>query len=418
VRLALDVLRHERRARAFFGAYAQSALGTGAAYVALALLAYDRFRSPWAISLVLLADFLPAVLLGPLLGAAADRWRRRLCMVAADLLRAAAFAAIAFSGSFALTLALAALAGAGTALFKPAALAALPGLVGHERLRGATSLWGAVTELGFTLGPAVAAAVMLVVSPPALLAANAVTFGVSALVLARIPFGDGEVSAEERAARGSLASEMRRGLGALRQLRDVRALILVSAAMIAVACLVNVAEMLFATDSFDAGRSGFSILVASSGAGVIVGSLAGSRFGSAPALKRYFVLAILVMGAAYLAAGVTPMFVLAASCFVLAGIANGVQITTSRVLIQTSVPGSLLGRVFGVENALVSAAFGMAFVAGGACVSGFGARAVIVGAGLGTIAVWSVALVVLRRAWPESASDAGTPAAVAAPSQA
>jgi hypothetical protein len=54
-------------------AHAQSALGTGAAAVALVVLAYKRFHSPWAITLVLLADFLPAMVLGPLFGAAVDR---------------------------------------------------------------------------------------------------------------------------------------------------------------------------------------------------------------------------------------------------------------------------------------------------------------------------------------------------------
>ena len=45
-------------ARRFFAAHAQSCLGTGLAYVALPLLAYDRFGSPWAIAAVLLPDLL------------------------------------------------------------------------------------------------------------------------------------------------------------------------------------------------------------------------------------------------------------------------------------------------------------------------------------------------------------------------
>src|ERR671919_362398 len=77
MRPVLDLLKHERRARIFFLALAQSSLGTGAAYVALLLVAYERFRSPWAIGLILLADVLPAMVLGPVFGAVADRcWRR------------------------------------------------------------------------------------------------------------------------------------------------------------------------------------------------------------------------------------------------------------------------------------------------------------------------------------------------------
>src|SRR3954463_13167703 len=52
---AAALLRKEPQAPRFFGAYAQSALGTGAGYVAIVLVAYERFHSPLAISLILLA---------------------------------------------------------------------------------------------------------------------------------------------------------------------------------------------------------------------------------------------------------------------------------------------------------------------------------------------------------------------------
>ena len=63
--------------RRFFLAHAQSCLGSGLAYVALPLLAWDRFGSAWAVVAVLLPDLLPAIVLGPLLGALVDRvgWR-------------------------------------------------------------------------------------------------------------------------------------------------------------------------------------------------------------------------------------------------------------------------------------------------------------------------------------------------------
>src|SRR5918997_771372 len=144
VRDALRLLASGRDVRLFYAALVQSSIGTGAAYVALMLIAYERFQSPWAISLVLLADFLPAMLLGPILGAAADRWSRRWCMVLADLVRAAAFVGIGLTGSFVLTVLFALLAGAGPALFRPAALAALPSLVPPADVSRVTALFSAV----------------------------------------------------------------------------------------------------------------------------------------------------------------------------------------------------------------------------------------------------------------------------------
>ena len=146
----LELFSAERQTRPFFVAHAQSSLGTGAAAVALLVLAYDRFRSPWAIALVLLADLVPAMLLGPLLGAGADRWPRRRCAVVADVVRALAFLGIAAMGSFVSTLAFALLAGVGTALSRPAIMAGLPGLVAEERRAAATSLFGALEDTGYT----------------------------------------------------------------------------------------------------------------------------------------------------------------------------------------------------------------------------------------------------------------------------
>src|SRR5215210_7205253 len=90
--------RAERRARWFFVAHLQGGLGTAAGYVALMLLAYERIGSPWAASAVLLADLLPAMLLGPLLGGVIDRRGRLRSAVAADLIRAVAFAGLVLTG--------------------------------------------------------------------------------------------------------------------------------------------------------------------------------------------------------------------------------------------------------------------------------------------------------------------------------
>lgn len=67
----LAFLPRNRDARGFFVAHSQSSLGTGAGYVALLIVAYERLRSPLAVSLILLADILPTAPLGPLAGVAA-----------------------------------------------------------------------------------------------------------------------------------------------------------------------------------------------------------------------------------------------------------------------------------------------------------------------------------------------------------
>src|SRR5215213_4427160 len=105
------VWRSERRARWFFAAHLQSALGTGAGYVALLLLAYEQLGSAWGATAALIADLAPAMLLGPLLGGLIDRRGRLGCAIAADVIGALAFLGLVFAHGAAQLLALALLAG-------------------------------------------------------------------------------------------------------------------------------------------------------------------------------------------------------------------------------------------------------------------------------------------------------------------
>ena len=174
-----------RGARRFFLAHAQSSLGSGIAIVGLPLLAYDHYHTPWALTAVLLCELLPAVLLGPLLGALADRMPRRTALVAADVLRMGAFGALALVPSLGLMIACALVAGIGAALFNPSALASLSLAPVHIR-PAAMSLFSALDDLGGTLGPALAGALLLVVDPHILMAINAGTFTLSAGLLATL----------------------------------------------------------------------------------------------------------------------------------------------------------------------------------------------------------------------------------------
>lgn len=403
MRPTIDLLRHERRAAVFFGALMQSALGTGAGYVALLLIAYDRYRSPWAISLVLAADLLPAMLLGPIFGAAADRFSRRTCTVAADALRAAAFIGIASVDSFGATVALALLAGVGTGLFTPAGLAALPSLVERRRLPAATALYGAIADLGFTAGPAIAAGMLLLGGPETIMLVNGATFAVSALVLASLRFGNAPGRAGRRSGRRapSLLGDAREGMRAAAGLRGIRTVLVASSVALFFAGAFNVGELLFITDELGAGQSGFSLLVALFGAGFIVGSLAGSRGGALPDLKRSYLLGLVVMGAGFLASGFAPSIGVAAFTFTLAGLGNGLVLVYERLLIQASVPDRLAGRVFGVKDALTAWAFALAFVAAAALIGLTGVRTVIVIAGAGGILAWGATVLLLRSVWNE-----------------
>lgn len=406
----IDLLRNERTARWFFAAHAQSSLGTGAAYVALLVIAYDRFRSPWAITLVLLADFAPGMALGPLFGAAADRWSRRACAVTADAVRAVAFIALGFVDGFGATVACAMLAGAGTALYQPAVLAALPGLVRRERTPAATALYGALTDAGYTLGPALVAVALLFSGAETLLALNGATFLLSALVVARLDFGARLPQALSAAgAAPSLARSAVDGMRAAAARPGVRTVLLASSAVLLFAGLFNVGELLLATEELGAGASGYSALVAVYGACVGIGSLAGSRGGSPAELARRYLTGMLLVGVGMIASGIAPVFGVAVATFAVAGLGNGLVLVHERLLLQRTVPDALMARVFGVKETLGAWGFSVSFVAGGALASLLGTRQLFLLAGAGALAIWATTALVLGRAVAAEPLDDGVP---------
>ena len=387
-------------ARVYYAVLAQSALANGAAYIALLVVAFDRFNSAWAISFILLADFVPAMLLGPVFGAAADRWSRRNCLIVSDVIRGTAFLGIALVDSFAATVVLALLAGAGTGLFNPAALAAIPSLVKPERLPAATALYGAITDLGFIAGPALAGLLLLFGGPEVILYANTATFAVSAIVLSRLPFGAApHVEEDDAASRPGLLREAREGISVIAGMVGVRAVILASGAMLLFAGLFNVAELPFAKYEIDAGAAGFGALSAVYGLGFVGGSLSGSRGGDTSALKRRFLGGLALVGAGFIACGVAPGFAAALPAFALAGIGNGLILVYERLIIQTTVDDSVMARTFGVRDGLSAWGFAAAFLAAGGLIEAFGVRTVLVIAGVGGLLVWALSSFVLRHTW-------------------
>jgi MFS family permease len=412
----LAFIRTPGPVRRFLLVSMQSSVGSAIGYVALLLLAYDRFRSPWAISLVLLADFLPAIVLAPVFGALADRFSRRLLAVSADLLRSAAFVGLAFAGSFTAILALALVAGIGTALYHPAAKSALAGLAaphGDTAMGALVTVWSASS----VAGPAVATLLLLALSPSDLLLVDATTFFISAVVLSRLPLDREEALAAVPVAAampssvavaddvnlaivaGSpvtaadsapIAHGVRAGLRAAREIGGLSAVIGVGVAATLAFSLMNVAEPLLATDELNAGGAGFALLVCLYGVGSTLGTLRGQ------ADLRFLIVSLAGGGLLLCASALAQSLPFAAVTFLGTGLFGGAVMSSDHQLVARLAPAAIRGRVFGVRDSLDAMAFCTAFGGGGLIASLGGSRAVFAVSGGGALLVAALATVALR----------------------
>jgi MFS family permease len=393
------LLRENRFLRRFFVSFFQSQVGTSAAYVALLLIAYHQLRSGWAISLVLLGEFLPGIVLAPIFGSLADRMSRRRLTISADLLRAACFVALALINSFVATVGLVLLAGVGTAMFRPAINAALPGMVPAERRSQLVALFYASVNTGLMLGPALTAGMLFFTTPQVVLIMNALTFVASALLLGGLDLGplhDDEHDSESPS-HGSVWAQTGAGVRAVAQTPGLALLIGVAALVVLTGAMFNVLAPLLATGPLHAGGSGYSVLMALYGTGMVAGSWANARAGSElEALRRRWLFGIAVSGLAMVGAALAPNFGAAVIAFTLIGLAENLLVGPEMRLVQELVAERLLGRVFGLKDVLENVAFVSAFLGAGALLTLAGVRAVFVGAGVLTLALAAVAAISFR----------------------
>jgi MFS family permease len=174
----------EREFRLLFCGQAVSLLGDGMVSVALVFVVLEVSDSAASLGLVLAARTAPLVVLLLVGGVAADRFSRRLVMIAADVTRCltqAAMAALLISGgaSVAGLAALSAAYGAATAFFYPASTGLIPMTISPGRLQQANALRGLAQATGAIAGPAIAGVLVASAGPGWALAADAGTFAVS-----------------------------------------------------------------------------------------------------------------------------------------------------------------------------------------------------------------------------------------------
>src|SRR3954469_14960696 len=199
---------------------AVSSIGDWLYNVALLAFVFERTGSPTWLAVTTAVRVLPVVLLGPIGGVLADRYDRRVLIIASDLVRAALMVALAAVVAFGLPVVLAPLlAGAATlvaSVHPPAVAASTPRLVDSARLQRANAARAAIGQAAIVVGPALGAAVLALSSPAVAILANAGTFLASAVLVATIPAGPAFRPSAERADAPQLGAELRAGFDALR----------------------------------------------------------------------------------------------------------------------------------------------------------------------------------------------------------
>src|SRR5262245_62307771 len=322
-------------------------------------------------------------------------------MIVSDLVRLGVFAALPFVDSVGGLVLLAGVAGVATGFFFPAANAAIPNLVDEDDLANANSLTVTADTLAMTIGPVVGTLLVAAWGTSVPYLVNALTFLLSARLVARIP--QTKLRSEVPLTRGHWR-DVADGLRLVVTARPLLTVLVVWNVALLGSGAVNVAEVVFAKDTLDAGDVGYGAIVAASGVGLAIGS-----FLSAPALgkvglRRNYVGSLILMGVGWGAAALSGSIWLAVA-FVVGGAAgNGSVVVCNRLLVQRGAPDQYRGRALATIMSSNYAVVGLAMAAAGVLTDALGARTVWIGAGGLYLFAAVVALVMTR--WLPVAQDA------------
>jgi MFS family permease len=215
------------------------------------------------------------------------------------------------------------------------------------------------------------------------LAANALSFAVSAALLAGLP-------KTMRVAARSGAGVLSDGLAGLRfawKQPAVRSLMLGTFLLVAFVAVDNVALVFLTRDVLGLNAFGFGAVAATFGVGMLAGSVVLSWMRSVPRSAPLLLSAWLMSGVSAIATGLAPNAGIAAGAQSVGGLGNGIGNVASSTLIQQLVPREMLGRAFGLFGTAASAGSALAYTLAGVLLDLTSPRVTFVVGGIGALAV-------------------------------
>ncbi len=370
-----------------------SLIGMWMERIAVGWLTWQLTESGFWLGVVAFADFFPVVVIAPFAGAAADRWDRlRVVKISQSLLLVQAIVLWAATASgyinIALLVALSAIHGIVVAFNQPARLALVPSLVPRADVGAAVAINSVSFNLARFIGPIFAGLAIVWSGVAAAFAANALTYVVYLVALARIRIAPGED--DEVAASSSFTADITDGIRYTATHPAIGSLLLL---LIAIGIGGRpLTELMpgFADDVFNAGAAGLSILASSVGAGAVLAGLWLGHRANSSNLLAVTLVTTLGMALSAVAIVATDRLWLAVPAVVAYGFCVSAAGIASQTLVQLASARNMRGRVMGL--------YGLIF-RGGPAIGALGAGIISVQLGLRWPVVIGALLLVAAWLW-------------------
>lgn len=367
-----------------------SGFGDKITIFALAFVTWELTRSAVSTTLAVVISTIPHALFGFFGGAIADAAGHRRTMIACDLVRMFAIGvipAILLAGAplwvaYVLVLVTAMC----SAIFNPTRMAIIPDLVPPERLSASNSMVFASDRTVEIVGALIAGALVAVLRETAFYI-DALTFGLSALLLARIAI-------DERPPRPiSWESIFGDALDGVRLLRDhavLRANTVFSLLAQLSLPIVNGLTPVLIFREYGLGPEHFGAVEAAIAVGAVVAGIFYPAFLGGIPKGRAIITGFALLGGVMVAIAAAPTFPLAVLFFALLGVTNVMFFIPNMTLLQEVTPPIARARVFGARFALLNLTWLPIILMSAALAEIFTVEAIFAAAGVFTLIVAAV----------------------------
>ena len=389
----VELLRSNRGFRFLWLGQVVSQMGDWFDTIAVYTIALRLTGSSRSVALIMVARFLPSVVMGPLSGVVADRFSRRTIMIVSDLVRAVVVLGFLFvrrPDQMWLVYLLTVLQLAFSTFFEPAKTAAIPSIVSDRELVAANAIASVTWSAMLTLGAAVGGFVAGAFGTNAAFVLDSLTFVASALLISTVHFPKrpARVRSKLSLAKAVGITDTIEGGRYVRHRPQVLAYLLVKPAWGLgggiLTLLAVFGERIFPVAGKTA--TGIGVLFTARGIGTAVGPIVARRWtGETRKQMQYAIgIAFLIGGAFYIAFGLSTSFPLALLFVAIAHTGGSILWVFSTVLLQKSVEDQFRGRVFASELALVTLTMATSNYVVGELMDRFGFSPRTVTAGVGT----------------------------------
>jgi len=367
------------------GALLVSATGSWAYNVALLAFVYERTESLTWVSAAGLARFIPMAVVGPYAGVIAERFERIRLMAASDLICLASQAGLALTaaldGPILLALALASVTTVANSVYFPAVSATIPEVAGEDDLAAANALNATIENLVVIVGPALGGILLALSSPTLAFAVDALTFGVSALLVIRV----GQRSTPSDVTEGGEAGLARQLSVGLRTIAESGAVAWLVAFCAAASFIYGTDVVLFVDVSqskLGTGGEGFAYLLVGLGIGGVVAATGIHRLSESGRLGGAVVAGLIAYCAPTLLLTVVHAPAVAFALQIVRGAGTLVVDVLAITALQRTLAPNLVARVFGVFDSVTIGAIGLGTLLTPAVVALIGLDGTLLAAGL------------------------------------